>query len=138
MALPRQHRLKGQRVFNRLYRQGRRFQGESLVLRVMVAEPLLLPPEQRSRPPSPWRCGVVISAKVSKRAVRRNRLRRLRHDHLLRNLGAAPPCRDSVPGPSQRPQWLLISLRPGSSERDPEELLGECSHLLRKAGLSHD
>ena len=142
MVLPRQHRLKGQRVFNRLYRQGRRFQGESLVLRVMAAESQLLPPEQRGRPASPWRCGVVVSAKVSKRAVQRNRLRRLLHDHLLRNLGATPPCPNSAPpptpSPSPPPQWLLISLKPGCNERDPEQLLGECSDLLRKAGLSHD
>ena len=135
MALPREHRLKGHRVFDRLYQQGKRFHSETLVLRVLAANHQLLPPEQRRRCPSSWRGSVVVSAKVSKRAVQRNRLRRLLSAHLLRSL--SPPAPDPHP-PSRPPQWLLISLKPGSSDRDPDQLLGECSQLLRKAGLSHD
>ena len=73
-----------------------------------------------------WRCAVVISGKVSKRAVRRNKLRRLLHNHLLRTL---PP---SLPG---RAPWLLISLKPGSADAPPASLLGECDQLLQQAGL---
>ncbi|WP_216901033.1 ribonuclease P protein component [Synechococcus sp. CCY 9618] len=126
MALPQQHRLRGRRVFDRLYREGRRHQGSAVVLRVLPANPALLPP---GTPPaaSPWRCGVVISSKVSKLAVRRNRLRRLIHDHLRRH----PPTTPS-------PQWLLITLKPGCLELDDERLLGECSQLLRQAGLLLD
>lgn len=134
MALPQQHRLKGRRVFDRLYRQGRRFQGPGLLLRVLAAEPSLLPPGTPlsgtpSTPPtaSPWRCGIVVSSKVSKLAVRRNRLRRLFHDHLRRH----------PPAPTQ-PLWLLITLKPGCLERSEEQLLGECAQLLRQAGLLHD
>jgi ribonuclease P protein component len=126
VALPQQHRLKGRRVFDRLYRQGRRFQGPGLLLRVLAAEPSLLPP---GTPPtaSPWRCGIVVSSKVSKLAVRRNRLRRLFHDHLRRH----------PPAPSQ-PLWLLITLKPGCLERSEDQLLGECAQLLRQAGLLDD
>ncbi len=128
MALPQQHRLRGRRIFDRLYRQGRRFQGPALVLRVLAADPSLLPP---GSPPtagaSPWRCGVVVSSKVSKLAVRRNRLRRLLHDHLLR----------SPPRPAS-PLWLLITLKPGCQELGEDRLLGECSQLLRQAGLILD
>ena len=126
MALPQQHRLKGRRVFDRLYRQGRRFQGPGLLLRVLAAEPSLLPP---GTPPtaSPWRCGIVVSSKVSKLAVRRNRLRRLFHDHLRRH----------PPAPNQ-PLWLLITLKPGCLERSEDQLLGECAQLLRQAGLLDD
>ncbi|MFM9109997.1 MAG: ribonuclease P protein component [Prochlorococcaceae cyanobacterium] len=124
MALPQAHRLKGRRVFDRLYQRGRRLHGASITLRWLLAEAPLLPPQQRHQPASPWRCGVVISAKVSKRAVRRNRLRRQLHHHLLRH----PPGADG-------PLWLLISLHPGSAEADPHQLLGECSDLLRQAGL---
>ncbi len=134
MALPQQHRLKGRRVFDRLYRQGRRFQGPGLLLRVLAAEPSLLPPGTPlsgtpSTPPtaSPWRCGIVVSSKVSKLAVRRNRLRRLFHDQLLRD----------PPAPSH-PLWLLITLKPGCLERGEAQLLGECTHLLRQAGLLLD
>jgi len=107
-----------------MYRQGRRLHGTSMVLRVLQADPALLPPCHRHRPPSPWRCGVVVSAKVSKRAVQRNRLRRLLQAHLI----SQPP----VP---RTPLWLLFSLKPGSLEMDPHHLLGECSDLMRKAGL---
>jgi len=126
VALPQQHRLKGRRVFDRLYRLGRRYQGPGLLLRVLAADPSLLPP---GTPPtaSPWRCGIVVSGKVSKLAVRRNRLRRLFHDHLRRH----------PPAPSQ-PLWLLITLKPGCLERSEDQLLGECVQLLRQAGLLLD
>ena len=128
MALPQRHRLRGRRVFDRLYRSGRRLHGTHLVLRVLPADPALLPPDSRSHSPSGWRCGVVVSGKVSKLAVRRNRLRRLLQAHLLREL--APRAAGASP------QWLLLSLRPGSADLSPDALLGECSQLLRKAGLS--
>ncbi|MCP9797634.1 ribonuclease P protein component [Cyanobium sp. Lug-B] len=138
MALPQQHRLKGRRVFDRLYRQGRRYQGPGLLLRVLVADPSLLPPRTPTGKPrggtpgttptaSPWRCGIVVSSKVSKLAVRRNRLRRLFHDHLRRH----PPTPD-------QPLWLLITLKPGCLERSDDQLLGECGQLLRQAGLLLD
>lgn len=126
MALPQAHRLKGQRCFDCLYRKGRAVHGPFLMLRWMDARPELLPPTQRGHGPSPWRLGVVVSSKVHKRAVRRNRLRRLLHGHLL----AAPIA------PPGRPQWLLLSLKPGSAERDAAALLGECDELLLRAGLS--
>jgi ribonuclease P protein component len=126
MALPQRHRLKGQRVFDRLYRRGRASHGPFLMLRWLPAEPDLLPPKQRSHSPSPWRCGVVVSSKVHKRAVQRNRLRRLLHGHL-----AQLPI-----GRPETPVWLLLSCKPGSAERDPASLLGECEQLLQRAGLS--
>lgn len=118
MALPRRHRLKGQGNFDRLYRRGRRLHGTAMVLRWLDSEP--------GESATDWRCGVVISAKVHKRAVQRNRLRRLLHAHLIRSLDPARlPCS----------HWLLLSLKPGSAESPREALLGECSHLLQQAGL---
>jgi ribonuclease P protein component len=102
-----------------------------MVLRLLNAQVDLLPPRQRSAPLSPWRCGVVISSKVHKRSVRRNRLRRMLHDHLLLQLGA-----DQAARTLKSPLWLLISLKPGSAEREASDLLGECSQLLRQAGLT--
>lgn len=124
MVLPQRHRLRGSRVFNRIYRQSQRFHGTSMLLRVMAAHPALLPPPECHRP-SAWRGAVVVSGKVSKRAVVRNRLRRLLHRHLL----------SLDPTPIQ-PSWVVLSLKPGSAELDPAQLLGECSHLLRQAGLT--
>jgi ribonuclease P protein component len=126
VALPQPHRLKGQRCFDWLYRKGRALHGPFLLLRWTEARPELLPPVQRGHAASPWRLGVVVSSKVHKRAVRRNRLRRLLHQHLL-SQPIAPPA---------GPLWLLLSCKPGSAERDPAALLGECNELLQRAGLS--
>ncbi|MEX1317487.1 MAG: ribonuclease P protein component [Synechococcaceae cyanobacterium] len=126
MALPQRHRLRGQRPFSTLYRKGRACHGPFLVLRWLPARPELLPRCQRSHPPSPWRAGVVVSTKVHKRAVQRNRLRRLLHAHLL-SLPIADPL---------GPVWLLVSVKPGGAERDSGVLLGECRNLLQRAGLT--
>jgi ribonuclease P protein component len=106
MALPQRHRLKGQRIFDQLYRRGRASHGPFLMLRWLPADPQLLPPDQRRRSP--------------------NRLRRLLHAHL-----------QQLPiGRPEGPVWLLLSCKPGSAERDPASLLGECDQLLLRAGLS--
>ena len=126
MALPQRHRLRGRRVFERLHRRARRLHGTSLVLRVLPASAELLSPPDRAAAPSPWRCGVVVSGKVSRRAVVRNRLRRRLHAHLL----AQPPAA------SERGLWLLLSLKPGSADLTPEALLGECTQVLLQAGLT--
>jgi ribonuclease P protein component len=124
VALPQQHRLRGVKVFDRLYRQGKRFHGTWLTLRVLPEDRGILPPRDRPHPPSPWRCAIVVSSKVSKRAVRRNRLRRLLHQQLLTH----PP----IP---EQPAWLVFSLKPGSIDAEESLLLGECLQLLRKAEL---
>ena len=118
-------------MFDRLYRQGRRVHGELMVLRVLAADASLLPPPANSLPPSPWRLGVVVSGKVHKRAVRRNRLRRL----LQAELFAQAEALQQMPL-GNGPQWLLLSLKPGCAEAEPAQLLEEWRHLLRKAGLS--
>ncbi|MFM8524243.1 MAG: ribonuclease P protein component [Cyanobacteriota bacterium] len=132
MALPGQHRIKGQRAFDFLYQHGRRHHGSWMVIRIAEARPALLKARAQLKASAQqdadasWRCAVVISNKVSKRAVRRNQLRRLLHHHLLRSLPDVP---------SDRPTWLLISLKPGSADAAPAALLGECEQLLQHAGF---
>ena len=126
MALPASMRLRGHRCFNRLHRIGRRHHGDGMVVRVMPEEPRLLRPELRRHTTRCCRCALVISSKVSKRAVRRNRLRRLLHQHLRQQLEH----RGDLAG-----RWVLISLRPEASEAEPSQLLEECDSLLSSAGL---
>jgi ribonuclease P protein component len=130
VALPGVHRLKGRRAFDHLYRRGRSHRGTWIQLRWIEGPPALLKRNLQAFPASPWRAAVVVSAKVHKRAVRRNRLRRLLHQHLLASCGADrwPAGRHGV--------WLLLSLKPGSADAEPAALLGECSQLLRQAGLT--
>ena len=94
------------------------------MLRVVQAESacsVQLPPSGRE-----LSLALVISSKVSKRAVKRNRLRRRLHEHLRLRL----ECRRDLAG-----LWLLFSLRPAAGEVDPSQLLKECDSLLRDAGL---
>ncbi|MDC3010653.1 ribonuclease P protein component [Synechococcus sp. AH-736-G21] len=126
MVLPASMRLRGHRCFNRLHRSSKRQQGTLMVLRVAAGSSNLLRRELRGVKDQCCRCALVISSKVSKRAVKRNRLRRLLHDHLRRRLEA----REDLAG-----RWLLISLRPEAAEAEPTQLLEECDSLLRNAGL---
>jgi ribonuclease P protein component len=127
MVLPREHRLRGRFVFDHLYREGVRHHGQWMVLRITPPRNDLLRPDLQGRPPSACRCAVVISAKVSKRAVERNRLRRLLHGHLVLR------CRALTGQEGSR--WLLLSLKQGSAAAASTDLLGECSQLMQKAGL---
>lgn len=73
------------------------------------------------------RLAVVVSKKVSKRAVIRNRLRRLLHRAFM----------EEVPR-LRRGHWLLLSLKPGAAQRSEDQLLQEWNHLLRRSGLCCD
>ena len=97
-----------------------------MVLRVAAGDSNLLRRELRGIQERTCRCALVISNKVSKRAVRRNRLRRLLHNHLRKRLEQ----RTDLAG-----RWLLLSLRPDAAEAEPAQLLEECDSLLKIAGL---
>ncbi|MEB3159250.1 MAG: ribonuclease P protein component [Synechococcus sp.] len=130
MVLPASMRLRGHRCFDRLHRNGRRHHGPNMVLRVVTAKPELLKlasaaAEMRSPETKRCRCAVVISNKVSKRSVVRNRLRRQLHNHLRSRL---------EPLGQLGNHWLLVSLKPGALDSG-SPLLEECDRLLKDAGL---
>ncbi len=119
-------RLKGHRCFDHLHRSGVRYQGPSMVLKVAKANPKLIRSHKRDQNPTACKCAVAISNKVSKKAVVRNRLRRLFHQHLRLRLSSEP---------QRGNNWALISLKPNSSKKELNPLLEECDKLLREAGL---
>ena len=123
MVLPKSLRLRGYKCFDYLYKQGSRFHGSSMVLRVATSKPRLQK-GGNANANKYLKCAVSISHKVSKKAVTRNKLRRLLHDHLRARLST-----------SQIPAWTLISLKPRSSHETTHSLLKECDKLLNKAGL---
>ena len=71
MGLPNIHRLKHWREFRAVYRKGIRNYGSSLVLRA-----LFIPQTETQSQLFPTRIGISISTKVSKKAVRRNLIKR--------------------------------------------------------------
>ena len=126
MVLQASMRLRGHRCFSRLHRSRCRHHGKWMVLRQIDSDRSLLRSELRNQSDTTCRCALVISNKVSKRAVRRNRLRRLLHSHLRKRLEQ----RSDLAG-----KWLLLSLRPDAAEAEPAQLLEECDSLLKIAGL---
>lgn len=140
MVLPRDHRLSGARVFDRLYRTRARFHGSNLILRVGVPNLRHLKPglmgsriraavkhngDQACQ--EDLRFAVVVSKKVSKRAVIRNQLRRLLHHAFMKDVHRL-----------RGGHWLLLSLKPGAAQRSEDQLLQEWNHLLRRSGLRCD
>ncbi len=126
MVLPCSMRLKGHKCFNHLHRSGHRYYGQLMVLRVVNANTNLLKKGKQTFNESSCRCAVTISNKVSKKAVIRNRLRRLLHNHLRYRLET---------NTRNASRWALISLKPCALNIEPAPLLKECDNLLFKAGL---
>ena len=66
MALPKKYRLKGSLVFKNIRKKGRLFQSESFGLGIIFRNDLEVS-----------RFGIVVSSKISKKAIIRNRIRRI-------------------------------------------------------------
>ncbi len=126
MVLPLSMRLKGYRCFYYLNKSGKKFHGPSMVLKVAKAKTKLLKPNHRKVATSYCQCAVAISTKVSKRAVIRNRMRRLFHNHLRVRLNKTT---------TNSCNWALLSLKPNSSKKEDKILLEECDRLFSNAGL---
>lgn len=141
MGLPRAHRLTHRRDFSAVYRQGNRFSSPNLMLRTLpIAASPLQAKLERSRssddpthstngddetaaaPPIPTRIGIVVSQKVDKRAVVRNRIRRRLQAAFMR-------VRSQI-----QPGWLLVvGVRPQAVQCEYEEFLQELEQLLADA-----
>ncbi len=126
MVLPKEMRLKGYKIFDYIHKYSKRYKGNSMIIKVAKANNNLM----RFRKGSPLnlscRCAISISNKVSKKAVVRNRLRRLIHDHLRRKL---------FKDKRFYKYWALISLHPSCINRKTTDLLKECDKLFLDAGL---
>jgi len=126
MVLPKLMRLKGHRCFDHLYREGFRYHEPSMMLRVVTAAPKLEKSRNLRQKRNTCQCAIAISSKVNKKAVVRNRLRRIIHQHLKSRLYL---------NSKHSNKWALLSLKPQSSSKDLSVLLKECDRLLFKAGL---
>jgi ribonuclease P protein component len=135
VVLPQRHRLRGKVLFDYLYQKSRRLNGAKfLLLRIAAARPDLLG-QNAPKNQQELRFAVVISSKVSKRAVVRNRLRRMFHQHFV------ALCRswENPDHPCPRPQsWLLLSLKPEAGNASCSDLLREWEAMLQQAGFLDD
>ena len=126
MVLPRSMRLQGHKCFDHLHRSGSRYHSQSMILKVAKAKNQLLKPSKFIHKEISCRCAVAISNKVSKKAVIRNKLRRILHQHLRSRLAEKKQLSN---------KWALLSLKPKSISLEHLSLLQECDKLLNEAGL---
>ncbi len=126
MVLPQAMRLKGHKCFDHIHKAGTRYHGSLMLVRVAKANPNLLKASYRNLQPESFKCAIAISNKVSKKAVIRNRLRRVLHNHLKEKIHSSS---------KNLNKWTLISLKPNASDIEDAPLLQECDKLLHKAGL---
>ncbi len=127
MVLPKEMRIKGYRSFEYIHKSAKRYRGNLMMIKVAKANKNLI---NKMKPVSPdnlsCRCAISISNKVSKKAVVRNRLRRLIHNHLKLKLFKKK---------NFSKYWALISLSPSCINKNTKDLLKECDKLLIDAGF---
>ena len=73
-----------------------------------------------------FRIAIAISKKVSKKAVERNKLRRLLQEWILKNIQKIN---------NHKPYWLLVNLKFGDFCNDKTKLLEEFQNLMFKSRL---
>ena len=73
-----------------------------------------------------FRVSIAISKKVTKKAVERNKIRRIFHEWLSSKIKKQN---------NHKPYWLLVNLNVGNSYNDKETLLEEFQNLMLKSGL---
>ena len=126
MVLPKEMRIKGYKCFDYIHKTSKHYSGPSMTLRVSRANPNLINGEILHSKYISCRCAISISNKVSKKAVIRNRLRRLVHSHLKIRLFKKS---------KQINKWALLSFKPRCLDKEPKLLLEECDKLLVEAGF---
>lgn len=115
--LPRIYRLPLRGQWPQIKKEGRAHQGDLLTL--LVARGLLADPTQL-----PTRLGFVVSNKISKKAVFRNRVKRLLQEGARSFLAWIKPSFS-----------VVILAKPAILGKDLEEIKEEMEKLFQKAGL---
>jgi ribonuclease P protein component len=124
-VLAKHNRLRRSREFSAVYRQGRKAVSAHLIVRAWVV-PTAPTAAVIHRCSPVAQIGIVVSLKVHKRAVVRNRLKR-RVRAALRTL--LPRLRPSL--------WVVITLRPEAAQCEYAEFLRELEQLFTKLEVFH-
>lgn len=112
--LTRRHRFHGLGSLNFVYRRGRTVRGKHMALRFVLNE-------RRSE----YRAAVVVSRKVNKSAVVRNRIRRRLYEQL----------RLQLPDNLEPYDLVLTVFSDRVAEEAPVKLRRDVKQLLKEAGL---
>ena len=126
MALPKDMRLKGHRTFNYIHKNSIKYHGKLMTFTVARSKPEILLSHKLSNTSNNFRVAIAISKKVSKKAVERNKLRRILQEWLLTNIQKIN---------NHKPYWLLVNLKIGNFCNDKSSLLEEFQKLMFKSRI---
>ena len=126
MALPKNMRLKGHRTFNYIHKNSIKYHGEFMTFKVAKSNPEILFSHKFKNTSNNLRVAIAISKKISKKAVIRNKLRRVLQEWLMKNIQKIN---------SHKPHWLLVNLKIGDFYNDENKLLEEFQNLMFKSHL---
>ena len=126
MALPKDMRLKGHRTFNYIHKNSITYHGKLMTFKVAKSNPDILLTHKFINPSNKFRVAIAISKKVSKKAVERNKLRRILQEWILKNINKIN---------NHKPYWLLVNLKIGDVCIDKSRLLEEFQNLMSKSRL---
>jgi len=126
MALPNDMRLKGHRTFNYIHKNSITYHGKLMTFKVASSNLDILLTHKISITSNKLRVAIAISKKVSKKAVDRNKLRRILQEWILTNIKKIN---------NHKPYWLLVNLKAGDFCNDKSRLLEEFQNLMFKSHL---
>ena len=126
MALPKNMRLKGHRTFDYIHKNSLKYHGELMTFKLAKSNPKILSSHKLKSTSNNLKIAIAISKKVSKKAVERNKLRRILQEWLLTNIKKIN---------NHKPYWLLVNLKFGDFCNDKSRLLEEFQILMFKSHL---
>ena len=126
MALPKNMRLKGHRTFNYIHKNSTKYHGEFMTFKVAKSNPEILFSHKFKNTSNNLKVAIAVSKKVSKKAVVRNKLRRILQEWLIKNIQKIN---------NHKPHWLLVNLKIGDFYNDENKLLEEFQNLMFKSRL---
>ena len=126
MALPKDMRLKGHRTFNYIHKNPTTYHGKLMTFKVARSNPDILLTHKLTYKSNKFRIAIAVSKKVSKKAVERNKLRRILQEWLLTNIQKIN---------NHKPYLLLVNLKFGELYNDKSRLLEEFQNLMFKSRL---
>ena len=97
-----------------------------MTFKVARSNPDILLTHRLAKTSNKLRVAIAISKKVSKKAVERNKLRRILQEWLLTNIQKIN---------NHKPYWLLVNLKFGDFCNDKSRLLEEFQNLMFKSRL---
>ena len=126
MALPKDMRLKGHRTFNYIHKNSITYYGKLMTFKVARSNPAILLTHKFTNTSNNFRVAISISKKVSKKAVERNKLKRIFHEWISKNIAK---------NNNHKPYWLLVNLKFGDFCNDKSRLLEDFQNLMFKSRL---